>query len=546
MSLYWKIPISVTLRAPWVTPGDAAPGPATDVVLARNEDGNFILPATLIKGVLRGAMEVVAKDSAALTIGFGKGSVEEKDKSDAKKWRVANERDRAALIFGDLVCGEKGDKDKRTQRVEIDDELGAAKDGHLLFVECPFAFGTPVTFKGEVLFLKRPDLSETEVKSALQKATIRVFALGGMKSVGFGRVEGWDIGDPVPVSYAKVRPPARYLELCYKIDRPFLVDVSRHSGNLMVGSDVIPGGAIKGVLASGFKMAGLGADDFLSQLNIGHAHPEGRKVLPLSLSLCDDQLACNLGRAPQGFHKFAPNWKAGDEDNAREILGASWTAPDIGKTGRSRTAINPKTMGANYEDGSGDLFSQVAVRPGKMRWIGTMHDPSGSGDLETALGLLNAGLPGLGKTGAVIEVKNTAALPAPSPPGGTIDLCLTSDACLFDVGNTKPMRESYETYFDALGFTLLDFYAQQSLRGGYLALRYPPQPGLYQPWLLTEAGSVFRLEVGDKANLADILTDGLPPHPEYEKRGWQEFPFLRENGFGHVAVFAGVPSGVPT
>lgn len=88
-------------------------------------------------------------------------------------------------------------------------------------------------------------------------------------------------------------------------------------------------------------------------------------------------------------------------------------------------------------------------------------------------------------------------------------------------------------------------FARQRLVGGnYLARRY--QRGKpYNPWLLTTEGSVFVLTVTDVEKARTFLTDCLQlglPLPAWAKAKdawgstWQTNPFLRQNGFGELAL----------
>lgn len=549
MTIYWRIPISITLRAPWVTPGDAAPGPSTDIVLARNRQGQFILPAPLIKGNLRAAADQLAHEELirqeVVNACFGTPSGRRFKGGTAAPldpWRVANEPEPGALIFGDMVTEQTAKKlNGRTQRVEIDPVLGAALDGHLLFIECPFDFDEEVKFDGKVVLYATDEVAQEDARKLLELALGRLFAVGGMKSVGFGRVVARSIGQPVSVVPAQISAPASSLDLEYTIDRPFLVDAQRHSGNLVVGSSIIPGSAIKAVIARGCKAAGIEAEDFLSALAISHASPNGWKVLPLSLSVSGKTVFCNLnGETRDGFHKFSADWKD-EEKEIRAKLGAGWEAPKIALSGRSRTAIDPGTLTSAYEaqedgkSGAGLLFSQVSVVPDDLVWKGRIRAPDSGGHLAEILGLLKAGLPGLGKTGAILKGVASARQEGAVPNGGVLNLCLTSDACLFTPGQarSRDVGALYREYFDHLGFELQTWFASQYLKGGYLALRYPAEADKYSPWVLTRAGSVFRVKPRSDADVADIVRKGLPPAKGLST-DWREFPFLRENGFAQV------------
>ncbi len=556
MTLYWKIPVTIALRAPWVTPGDRAPGPSTDIVLARNTSGKFILPATLVKGCLRAATDTLVDekvvDGASRDALFGTESGSRAGGGVAPMRIVRNEPERGQLIFSDLELRDTptDEPGRRTQRVEIDPELGAAKEGHLLFVECPFDFGERVEFSGNLILTGRSvpgttPISDDDTVELLRLALNRLFAVGGMKSVGFGRVLETSVGIAQPVGEASVKAPARNVSLSYRIDRPFVIDTIRHGGNLTIGSDVIPGAAIKAVLAEGFKAVNVtDADDFLAQAHISHAHPKGRRPLPFSLSLSRSESGVErvfdhlLSVSGLWHHRFRKDWKEGDENLVRKVLGGGWSSPEISQVGRSRTAIDSETLTSSYADGAGQLFAQIATDPQDLHWHGTIRMPEG-GDrdlFDRLIALLKTGLPGLGKTGAVLWADDVLeARNIPDPGTDYLNLTLTSPACLFTAKDAHgtDARTLYEKYFDDIGFQLCAFFASQELRGGYLALRYAADPDTYAPWVLTSPGSVFRVRNNGGADIAGILNHGLPP-AKGTSDDWKEFPFLRENGFGHV------------
>lgn len=552
MTFYWRIPISLTLRAPWITPGDAAPQPATDVMLARDQDGQFILPATLVKGYVLAATEALVEErvitEAEREEAFGTPSGNRRAGTPADPWVVANEPERGALIFRDLATDLKADNaNGRSARVAIDPDLGAAKQGHLLFAECPFAFGKPIEFMGDVILYASgvpgsPQISAPRAKEMLELALGRVFAVGRMKSVGFGRVLERHVGTPVAVAPATVQSEALEVDVTYSLDRPFLVSSSRHSGNLVVGSDTLSGGAIKGTLARAWAATGRLDDAYLASITISHAQPNGRKVLPLSLSISGNTLYCNLdGDVPLGHHRFQSDWKGREAEKVRATLGEGWGDPIIPMTGRSRTAIDNATQTAKYEEdpnggeGAGQLFSQVSVQPAPgLRWKGTIKAPSDPEKLAELMAILGAGAPGFGKTGAVLSGTGKASANVPSSTGA-LNLCLVSDACLFSPADAVGAyaADLYRAYFDNLGFDLDLFFAQQRMEGGYIALRYRADTTGYLPWVLTTAGSVFRVRPRSGANVSEVLRLGLPPAKGLSG-DWHKFPYLRENGFGQV------------
>jgi hypothetical protein len=98
---------------------------------------------------------------------------------------------------------------------------------------------------------------------------------------------------------------------------------------------------------------------------------------------------------------------------------------------------------------------------------------------------------------------------------------------------------------------LLDFYAHQTFKGGYVYHRHLGarekhiNPQNYYPYYLTCAGSVFKLKPRDEAKaracLEKWLHSGLDL-PEWAKDKyartdtWKSCPFVSQNGFGEIVV----------
>jgi len=537
-----------------VTPGASAPTPAVDIALARNQKQQFILPASFVKGNLRAAMDqLVAErliESELLDQMFGTASGQRRTGKADHNWVVQNEPERAGLIFGDLATVREADSDDgRTARVNIDDDLGAAKEGHLVFVEAPFKMGTAIEFSGSVLVLNEVipggvECDWEQASRALKLALSRLYAIGRMKSVGFGRVLDYELGAVQEIVPAQVSSSPLKVRVKYKIDRPFLIDSERHGGNLVIGSKVVPGSAIKALIARGLNASGVAYDtEMLAQTVVSHAHPAGLKKLPYSLSISENKLFCNLLRRPTAVgHKFQNDWKD-SELSVREALGNGWELPSFHMSGRTRTKIDGEKLTAAYDEAaeggepSGKLFSQVLVDPGEHSWNGEITFPKSFEQAGLIVKLLETGLPGLGKTGAVVhaecspvETRDQSIKDKPF-----LNLCLKTDAVLFDPqavkGNSSQML--YEGYFAKLGLKLHNYFAQEALAGRYIALRYPVSKSEYMPWVLTKAGSVFRVAVENPDRVHEILDFGLPPAAGLST-DWQKFPFLRENGFGSV------------
>ena len=107
------------------------------------------------------------------------------------------------------------------------------------------------------------------------------------------------------------------------------------------------------------------------------------------------------------------------------------------------------------------------------------------------------------------------------------------------MGIVQPNRSDWAQTLP--GAKLESFFASQRYAGGYLARRrraYGKER--YHPFLVTEAGSIFRLSgvTGDRlALVAELCSRGLPAATVGgQEATWENCPYLRENGYGHISA----------
>ena len=166
---------------------------------------------------------------------------------------------------------------------------------------------------------------------------------------------------------------------------------------------------------------------------------------------------------------------------------------------------------------------------------------------------------GLGKTKAAMDWRPAPLRRSPTAAKHASGwrVVLQTPACLHGPHATRSserepvtaLRADYEAYwYDVLDGTgrLVEFMAQQRLVGGYIARRYPVADGAgYEPYLLTEPGSIFLIEAAGPhaeddmaARLAAFAVAGIPlgsAWPE-DRRNWRRHPFLPEAGWGEVRI----------
>ena len=124
---------------------------------------------------------------------------------------------------------------------------------------------------------------------------------------------------------------------------------------------------------------------------------------------------------------------------------------------------------------------------------------------------------------------------------------MTNPAILEQDG-ADPLRDAYHDFWREVSqgsLTLERFFARQSLHGGYVSRRANHRH--YEPFLLTDRGSVFVLTIEDEVKARPLLdtwnVQGLPT-PEWVSRRytpngaalWQRCPYLPQNGFGEIEI----------
>ncbi|MEQ8585023.1 MAG: hypothetical protein RLO01_13455 [Thalassobaculaceae bacterium] len=592
----------LALRSPFVLAEGGTSSTAVDRTLARNADGKIIVQGTQIRGILRDVAETLRDrtdllkaageklegDPVAALFGSASGSGASGEKSglaSLESWRVDNVPLRRRFEIGDLVAvTEEPEPAAGAEgvftRISIDPALGAAREGHLQVIEMPFPPGQEVEFRGRVTV--RGQAAADCLETVLEKARSMIVAVGAHKSAGFGRVVSLELQEPESDETPSdaTASDARVIDVDFKIDRPFLVNAIKLSDNVSKGSEIIPGGALKGAVAAHLQAAAGKMRpemmELLAETVFGPAFPLGEdagqgllvgSVPPLSLVhlghgesadvkdvlLCPDPQAAMEAATGEAPITLKADWKSADAARVAARIGLK--RPKLATQSRTRTKIDYNSGTA--EDGGdgegGQLFAQLLVVPNRnVIWRTRLVAPEGREaawrELQRAL---IGDISGLGKTRAVATASRIAPATLPSAPepvrktpeGACWAVTLQSDALLNDMAalrRDRDLRADYARYWAGLGFELDNFLAEQRLAGGYVALRYPQHDDRYEPYLLTVAGSVFLIRESapgtGAAKLAELLRDGLPPNAAIGKRSWEECPYIAENGYGQIAL----------
>ncbi len=594
--------IKLTLEAPILTRAtEAAPGLSN--AAARDHRGRFYLAGSLIKGCLRESLEEIYQ-------GIGINQLE------IDQWLGAasadssnNAPNRGRLHFSDFITTETADSQVAI-RIRMDSTRGAVDQGALAFLELPFAPGRKIIFSGTIRTAVTDHKEQQWLQKIISSGLRWIPALGGQQGIGFGRLLLLDITArpcrlPVPASMPAPTPCPGSLYLSLVPDAPFCL--ARHTPltNRFEADEIISGAVLKGVIAHTLNRitgrninhqvdAGL-PDSWralgrnFSRLRFTHAFPvqtvdgppASPAARPVQPPLTTVVAADNIydialrprpglinGKAPA----FTADWKWKDYQAVRQRFG--WPSDLVTKL-RVRTAIDIDHRRAK----DSELFAMELLVPDEHEWlcrvdftdVPTNDRSMVVNQLKT---LLNYGLVGLGKTKVSVTVKISNA-PVPGRKSLIEPLAIQYNGKVLPVWivtlqtetlminpkkiagpelcTAENLQKQYEEYWAGVspGVQLHTFYAAQSLRGRYLTHRFQADKP-YNPYLLTQAGSVFLLtaqedDIREAGNiLAALQEDGLPlpanwPAELYgqsagTKPTWQECPWLPENGFGEIKV----------
>ncbi|CAH0343037.1 RAMP superfamily CRISPR-associated protein [Rhizobium sp. CECT 9324] len=583
-------PLKLSVAGPLMATGLQTNINGIDAPFLRDHAGNFIIPGTQLRGILRHVLEAMAEaaphldipEKIALLFGRPSGSAGSGGfESGAKDW----EPDRGHAVISDLIANPIKNVSKTMTRIAVDDFSGSVKPGHLQILEQPVGLGKVVEFHG-TLSLQLPEDRASEYLNWLAKALALVPAIGAHKSAGFGRVVDATLGQtaqnrtaetPFDSKTIEAVAEADAAEVIITFDGPFLISAETWNSNLLSGKSRVPGSAIKAVIAQQMgakdpqhKLHEVLADVIISEFRPSKPAGSRGKTLPLSYFAVQgmDELVDAFDFDPEEWAadgavvSFQPDWK---DDN---IAVASMKTQlndryEEQRHVRTRTAISKNGTAA-----TGQLFTYSSVIPGEYVWKGIIR--RGSASRKAFLALLCC-LPerleafGKTRTGASLTIAPLATKSRLTAKG-RVRIVLETAACLHTPADlhgfsdvTDPserLRRQYQAYFanalrqagvqDAPSFEddslQLLFFAQQRRVGGYLAARYPVTDEGYYPWLLTVEGSAFEFVLPDgyEQALQTFLAAGLPLPVGFSghRRRWQGNPFVPENGYGEIRMMS--------
>ncbi|WP_295438246.1 hypothetical protein [uncultured Thiodictyon sp.] len=590
----YRFLVTLRVQGPVISRAVQAGQAGIDAVVLRDRHQLEALPGTLIRGLLRDAWAGFGWDQSIRDwLGGDPVAAREPGKhTEAYGLRPARVR------FADhWTVANRGRARSYRHRIRIED-TGAVSGGGLMLIESPFAAGEIVTFTGLVSAEADGQASVDDLRRRIRQGLRWVPAVGGLKGVGFGRLLDAEVAaaehlpsrqptvsrTPAAAPAAPAAPATLSLglriacddELCFPRPGP-----KGTLGNRYVTDDIIPGAAIKAVLARLWSTQDALRDPYLDALRVTHALPvQGREQRPLAIPL---SLAFADGRGSAAIHlrdlaltaepellagttpRFAPDWKTGQRRIAAATCG--WDAPPQRRV-RVRNAIDRTTGTVRFDpvNDSGYLFALETLLPQGHRWLANLQVPEVQPEdrdrlIATLTELLSQELAPLGKTKACAWVE-TLRIGAPwafAAAGGplirddgrvlidlqTPALLLPPDFTCAPTNDGATLQRAYQAAWDALShgsLTLSHFYASQALGGGiywWNHFRRKEQP--YRPVVLTQLGSVFALRVvaGQQSAAASHLArwrdHGLPPPHGFDP-DWRRNPWLAQNGYGEVAI----------
>ena len=285
----------------------------------------------------------------------------------------------------------------------------------------------------------------------------------------------------------------------------------------------------------------------MSALSISHARlTDAGPAIPLSMVVAGSNTVGDALLVPNGkgalidgmAASWRSDWKFEAETAVRAALGLPASEP-AQRSVRTHVAIDEDTGVAADQK----LFAIDAVEPLGRFWscvidYSAITEPS---ERQKLAGALEAELDGIGRTGATVRLERTAAadLPPVLPIDGTADLfavVLETDAVMANPSDGKDAFDAYKAWWRLVlpSAEFVNFFASQRLAGGYISRRYAPARD-YQPFWLTEAGSVFILRGNIASRLSELTRTRLPaPVIGGLTTTWRTCPYQPENGYGEI------------
>lgn len=576
--------ISLTVRGPFLTQSSVPMEYGIDTALARNKDNLLYVPGTLLTGKLREAwLELGDLDTETFQPHICEWLGEE-----SLGGTVLPQPKR--LYINDLVLIDTEEKPNDVNyRIRLDPKLGSVKKGAYLVTERPFAPSDEITFQGTVRFLAHDEKEFESLTCCLKIGLKWLSQIGADRTVGFGELiaVNVELERVKSVEITEKLPPSDIYDLIIRPESPFCISEHHIAGNNLFKSiDVIPGGVIKGTLATfwttlvGRKNAIVDKDldserqelgEYFDKIYFNHALPSCQQIRPIQqplslvkadnlydIALCEGAGLIN-GEAPA----FVIDWKDKDYAEADKIFGKSEVKREL----RVHTKIDYEKRRSEDEH----LFSyEMLVPTDDIAWYSRLELSEVPKDkrlkvVEQFQSLIAQGLVGLSKTKTYAQVDLLAPKSILSCQPSNLKLrdgvwiltlqtpaLLCNPDLLIENNSHDALHQAYAIVFEEISennLKLVRFFATQSLAGGFYLWKRFQTSDHYQPYLLTNEGSVFVLQPKQENTAKQFIEKwsktGLPLPTwvvEKYKRGdkdgnhWSNCPYIPQNGYGEIAV----------
>lgn len=560
--------VSLPLTAPFHFPAEEFGAFGYDSI-GHEKDGRPLIPREQVRGLFRHGLlalcEVGHPDAPDLLLAFGHEgpNIAPSPRSD----------DRAADANAEFTKGTKGlisvtdaigtagfpERVAPSPRVKLGYESGAAEPGHLLLMEQKLPPQAEMCFVSQIYIYQD---SARDYSDLIQLAFEFHNSIGALKSVGFGRMESPLVKQselaPSFDALGSIDPnQTEQMTWTFTLDRPYLVDAERPSANVYEGRRDIPGAAIKGLFAQHLSNLGRMDDemsDGLSRLIIGFASPSGL-LIPFPLSIFSDKETgklFDLAAADVEINdsvelQRAVDWKPSEQRTANvnalfECMGRSKSS-ELPQGYESRVHVEiDKSAGTVVPH---KLYTSIALEAPEKGFSVPLDFANVVPETRSRiLDALRAKMSGLGRTDAVLETTGLQAGMSANDDAvsaGRIVLLLKTPALMVDPEPTDWPQDAYAEFWCSKlpNSRLLSHFSRERLAGGYQAMRFGVQ-GEYRPFVLTEPGSVFVLDLheGDLGALKALLRFGVCiDNWAGAVPTWQNCPFVPENGYGRLSIY---------
>ena len=196
-----ELPITLTIKAPFMTQSSTPGAYGLDSSLARDADGHLMIAAAHVTGKLREAWE----ELRSALVGYEGEAVPTCPEIDTLLGRELAEGQYTpqakSLFFTDFVISGSEPSEDRRHRIEIDALRGAVCQGQLMILESRFGAGELLDFKGILRFETQKSAVIQRIENQVRCGLQWVPQMGAFRTIGFGRLHSVFVGPPEKKKY---------------------------------------------------------------------------------------------------------------------------------------------------------------------------------------------------------------------------------------------------------------------------------------------------------------------------------------------------------